>query len=234
MLHLYQKEILSGSRSSVLLDSLYKYVNKHSKDTRVDRLLDKVKPVLKSYTDRYRQTLLAEKDIGRFDIEEMLNWLDWKNHYFLAVLIHVYKHEYYTPHNDKHIHHKIEMLHYIPLGLPSFYIPHGEQYNLVEDALWGGIPVIKAHAYILSRFDIKELYRLYEIYNSFHQNLWKEGLAEEVVDKMFIELIVKDKRFLDVDYTSMFYQIKGLGERMIILNHVLDVFREFVDEKLQG
>ena len=229
MLHSYQKENSSGSKTSVLLDSLYKYANKYPEDRTTDRLLDRIKRPLQYIANRDIAKLNLE---GRPDQESMIDVINWKNNYLLAVFIHIYRNkdrfDNYRADKDIEIGKKVVLIHEIPLGLPSFYIPREQQYMLVEDAISHGLPLIRHHALLISKFDLRELQRVYQIYRMFQDNLWNSGLAEEIMDKLFIELIYRNKRFLSLDYYDLFDRIKSLGERMLIAEHVLETFREFL------
>ncbi|MEM0383176.1 MAG: hypothetical protein QXD88_02770 [Candidatus Anstonellales archaeon] len=228
MLHSYPKtENLSGSRSSVLLDSFYKYVNNP------DRVLDVVAPILKEHAKHVREELLrlTRENEYRTDLDEFLKHVDWKNNLFLAIVIASSKSNKYRPDKDRDIGDKIEILLKMNLNINNnFYIPEAEHHILVEDAIKNIYP-ISNYSNILSKLSYEEVKRLYEIYTGF----FNSGIyiAEEIIGKIVSEIArisTERPEVLNRDYRELYNLIEQMKERALVFNNLINVVGNFLSK----
>lgn len=232
MLHSYQKtENSIGLRSSIFLDSLYKYAGVLQTNKLLDRIkpsLDRLASVEKGYIES--KLLITEKS---YDLEEYRKIVNWKNNYILAVFIHIYvNNKEYKPHRDEKIGAKVELIHQIPLGLSSFYIPEFEQHLLVEDAIKNtaisNLKIAK-HAQILV-YDIEKMKMLVEKYKEMHKNLnEKMYIAEEIVDKLFIYFIDKKLEIQNIDLSKFYESLNETREKILVLDNIIEQFNKFLN-----
>ncbi|MEM1971247.1 MAG: hypothetical protein QXM92_02145 [Candidatus Anstonellales archaeon] len=230
MLHSYPKtENLSGSRSSVLLDSFYKYVNNP------DRVLDVLAPILKDHAKRVREEqelrLTRRENKYRTDLDEFLKHVDWKNNLFLAIVIASRKLNDYRPDKDRDIGRKIEILLNMNLNINNdFYVPETEHTMLVEDAIKNSYP-ISNYSNILANLGYQEVKRLYEIYSGFFSS--GSYVAEEIIGKIVSEIArisTERPEVLNRDYRELYDLIEQMKERALVFDNLINVVENFLSK----
>lgn len=228
MLHSYPKtENLSGSKSSVLLDSFYKYVNNPN------RVLDVLAPILKDHAKRVKDELLTLTRENRYgaDLDESLKYVDWKNNLFLAIVIASGKLNDYRPDRDGDIGSKIKILLNMNLNINNnFYVPETEHHMLVEDAIKNNYP-ISNYSNILAKLSYQQVKRLYKIYSGFFDS--GVYIAEEIIGKIVSEIArisTERPEVLNRDYRELYNLIEQMKERALVFNNLINVVGDFLSK----
>ncbi|MCS7122526.1 MAG: hypothetical protein NZ908_01040 [Candidatus Micrarchaeota archaeon] len=223
MLHSYQRtENLDGSKydHGLFLDLFIKYTEPSPKT------FGRVKYALKKISIEDRR-IVEQSDPSPYT-EYLLRLIDWRNHYFLAVLVELRR----KINRDSSIHKKLYLLHRLTLGINNgYYIDPSEHHNVIRDVIER--TDLSIHAFVIANFTYPEVKKIFKIYSGFRKN--NILVAEEILDKIMIEIIrtaSEDRKILDLEYIDLYRSIKALGERALLIQNLYNVTREFLTKNI--